>query len=712
MSKLIGSMWARPILALGLCLLAYALALNLLLSGGAAHVARFAMPSLLWATDNPSLGYNVIWQGDFINIENLFAFTQAEALQGIVRHHSGGWTDQRIFYSFMSLPFHPIVGDMVALRLTNILLFCASAMLIFLSAREISGCNAAGFAASVLFAASMPAAATMGSFSAHGGSLFFACLWTWAMLHLLARPEGLRPRIVLGLSALLGLWALTYGSWVVGLASLLVFLAFQRRWLLMPIPILIGFAAGRAQILAMEWAGFGSVPDGQIAVLKLALTTHWAGLSALDPDYFWSIGKFLIDLLFLDNPVVVALGILALVTYRGRGALLFWAMALLPVGLLFIYQPPDGYIRGYAVPGLAAAVFPLIGHWFARGFLALRQGSPARIALVVGVCGLALSSVVWANLFRLGVTLPTVAYFSGVTNLCQPLSIERTTYLDATGNPDHTPRLFGGTAPLRDFVEMRPGATPPDASQVIGLASWARSWVTAKPVAIKVQSVMLLLIGVLLFAFLKARHAALVMLALLVALFLPMRHRVADYTTLFSPWNYKAMSANDRIDATMQLSPGFIERLEASAPPDATAQIYVNHIGRGGLCMRMTALGKSEGSQPRWPWGDPRAATTVSMPLAEMIERLKVAGNRLDVSLGLEGEACGKDTVTIGGWRKVGEGTARSATMTLADGTPVPLDRFPAIEIRVERPSSRSPIGFGPYTELRKRLPCVSLVGF
>jgi hypothetical protein len=706
------SLRARPLLALGLCLLLYAVALNAFTSGGAAHVARFAMPSLLWATDNPSIGYNVLWHGDFLNIENLFAFTQVEALQGIKRHHAGGWTDQRIFYAFTSLVFQPLLGDILAFRLTNIVLFTGSAVLIFLIARDISGRKEGGLAGALLFAVSMPAAATMGSYSAHIGSMFFACLWLWLMLRVLGQPGSLRPRSVLGLSGVLGLWALTYGSWVVGLGTLVVILMVQRRWLLIPIPVLIGFAAGKAQIFAMEWAGFGSVPDGQIAVLKLAWTTHWAGISALDTAYVWSIAKFFFDLLFIDNPAIIILGLVALFCYRGRAVLLFWAMAALPVGLLFIYQPPDSYIRGYAVPGLAAVIYPLIGYWFARAFEAMRERRAARIALMSLVVVLAGTSLVWANLFRAGVTLPTVAYFSGASNLCHPLTLAPTSYLDATGSPGVTPRIFGGTAPLSDFVEMRPGATPPDASQVTGPVSWAKSWLVAKPMALKVQSVILLLIACALFGLLRARIAMLALVAILIAVFVPMRHRVADYTAMFSAWNYKALKTNDRIDASMQLTTAFVERLKASAAPDATAQIYINHIGRGGLCMRMSALGKTETSQPPWPWGDPRAATTVSMPLGVMIERLAAAGNRLDVSFGPQGEACQKDVVTVGGWRRTGPAHGRSARMTTADAGTTELDRFPTIEIRVERTGSSSPVGFGPYTELRRRLACVATIGY
>jgi hypothetical protein len=513
------------------------------------------------------------------------------------------------------------------------------------------------------------------------------------------------------LSAVLGLWALTYGSWVVGLALFLGLLALRRQWLYLPVPILFGFAAGRLQQLAMWLAGFGMVPDGQVAVLKIAITSHLSGLVNLNPAYLLSIGKFFLDFLFVDNPLILITALVGLLFYRGKAALILWAMLAVPLALLFIYQPPDSYIHGYAIPGVSAVLFPILGYWFAKAIDASRGNGLARVFVVVFAACVMLAQAAWSNAFRYGVALPTVAYFSGASNLCQPLTLQPTLYLDATGNPGRVPALFGGNAQLAEFTELKTGVTPPSRVEVVGIGSWVLSWIKAKPGALAVQSVILALIALILFSFLKYRPAKFVMIAILAVLFLPMRHRATDYQSVTHIWDYKQLQYGDRIDASMQLSPEFVSRLAAAAPPESTAQIYVNNIRRGGACLHLEALGETADAQPPWPWGDPRSATMISLPLPTMLARIAGANNRLDITLRYDGQTCGDQAAGIGGWRRVGPEYGRTARLTGTAGTQE-LDRFPAFEIRVLRPDSWTPVGFGPYSELRRRLPCVSVVGF
>ena len=290
-------------------------------TGSNAPVARFAMPSILWRTDNPAPGYNVIWQGDFMNIENLHAFTQSEALQGIHKHHQSLFTDKRIFYAFMALPFQSVLGDFYSFRLLNVLLFCATAVILYLFTWRLYGDRLSAVLTAILYTLSMPATATIGSYSAHIGSVFFFCLWAFLMLRLVDEEEPPDTTTVIGLSCVLGLWSLTYGTWTAGALIFAGLLASKRLYFKALIPLAVGVAAGRAQFAVMSAAGFGSAQDAEIQILSTALGWHLKGLASLDTGYFISILEFAFDILFVDNPLIVVLGLIGLVSLRNRARL-------------------------------------------------------------------------------------------------------------------------------------------------------------------------------------------------------------------------------------------------------------------------------------------------------------------------------------------------------------------------------------------------------
>lgn len=684
-------------------------------TGTDSHVARFAMPSMLWASENPVPGYNMIWNGEFINLESIYFFTQSEALQGLKYHHTAGFTDRRIFYAFLGLPFRPFLSDQGMFQAVNVLLFAATGTCLYLFSARLFQHGLSAILALVLYVLSMPVAATIGSYSAHIGAMFFTYLWAYLMLRYLVDEEHIETRRIVGLSCILGLWALTYGSWMAGLGILVALLIWRRRLLHAAIPIFVGFAAGKAQIWVMELAGFGTIQDMVQTNLTVSLNFHIESFLNHRQEYLLSALNFLYDVIFVDNPVVFLLGAVSLLFLKVRAKPLLWLLLAVPILALFVYQPV-GAIRGYAIPGITIVTLVLAGRLLAKPFDILSRPE-LRYAVAVLVGCVFISQAAWSNAARLGAQLPTVTYFSGPTHSCAPLTFTPTQYLNVAGEPNDVPRLFGGTTSLEEFVgpsQDRPRVVHRAEIQSIG--RWFKSWVTSKPRALIVQAPIWILILGIVWCFLgppTRRSASLFLLLAMIALvFLPMRHRVLDFSDRIDVWGGAPLKKGDRIEGALTFSPEFIAALSSFQAKQSNVQIFVQHTGLGGNCLTFHVLGRSAKPDAPWSWGDPHAGTFVEIPIQELVRKLNTNDRQMQFAISYDRDICSTASANVGTWQQNGPDRGRTAHIVRSDGKIEELDRFPSVEVRVFRPDQRPKKGFGPFAELTEKLRCVAAVGF
>ncbi len=660
----------------------------------------------------------MIWHGELMNLENIYFFTQTEALQGVHLHHTALFTDRRIFYAFLALPFRPFVDDFVMFQMVNATLFAASGTVLFAFAMRLFESRLSAIFAVVLFVFSLPAAVTIGSFSSHIASMFFTFLWAFLMLRYVMSQRDISLLEAVGYSSILGMWALSYGSWVAGLGIFVCLLALRRQFFLIPIPAIVGFGVGMGQMSIMEWAGYGTSSDMVQSNIATSLQYHFDKLMVLDPAYFEAVWAFTIDTLLVDNPLLIAFGLAGLLIVRmpmrARLFLLFFVVSVPAV--LFIYQPA-GFIRGYAIPGVVIVPLVIAGHMLAQLAMRARAGGPVLMSVAAGAIGVLLvSQIAWSNAARFSVLLPTVSYYSGINNTCQPTTFAQTQYLNMVGSSHDLPTVFGGTRPLSDALPAAPGGDRvPAAVELTSVVEWVRSWFDLKPRALLVQSIILVLIAgaaLGLFPYLRNRkRAALAVLIAFVVLFVPMRHRALDFQSRVSIWGGERLTETDRLEGQITLSDQFLTDLAAAAPEYPVLHLNFNHTGRGANCMVFEAMGQRVSTPPPWSWGDPHTSTVVEMSTQSAVALLRQSGGMLSFSAAMERAGCEDDIVGFGGWQKTDQVDGRQAWVIDEAGERRELQRFPNIEVRLVRDSRVPSPGDGPFAELAERLSCYGVIG-
>jgi len=700
------------------CLLLVGLVLGAYWSGSDAHVVKFAMPSAIWPTQNPAPGYNMIWHGELMNLENIYFFTQTEALQGVQLHHTALFTDRRIFYAFLALPFRPFLSDFAMFQMVNAILFAASGTVLFAFVMRLFESRLSATFAVILFVFSLPAAVTIGSFSSHIASLFFTFLWAFLMLRYVMGQRDISLLEAVGYSSVLGMWALSYGSWVAGLGIFVCLLALRRQFFLIPIPVIVGFGVGMGQMSIMELAGYGTSSDMVQSNIVTSLQYHYEKLMVLDPAYFEAIWAFSVDALLVDNPLIIAFGLVSLLIVRLplriRLFLLFFVVSIPAV--LFVYQPA-GFIRGYAIPGVVIIPLAVAGHVLALLAGRARRGGPALVGLSVGVIGIILvSQIAWSNAARFSVLLPTVSYYSGINNTCQPTTFAATQYLNMAGNARDLPTVFGGTRPLSDALPARSDSgRVPAAVELTSLSEWANSWFDLKPRAFLVQSIILVLIAgaaLGLFPYFRNRkRAALAVLIAFVVLFVPMRHRALDFQSRVSIWGGERLTQTDQLQGNVRLSDQFLAELVAAASEYPLLHFSFNHTGRGANCMTFEAMGQRVPTPAPWSWGDPHTSTVVEMPTLAAVEFMRQSDGVLSFAAAMDRDGCEGEIVGFGGWQKADQDGGRQAWILDEAGEKRNLQRFPNVEIRLVRDSRVPSPGDGPFAELAERLSCYGVIG-
>jgi len=700
------------------CLLLVGLVLGAYWSGSDAHVVKFAMPSVIWPTQNPAPGYNMIWHGELMNLENIYFFTQTEALQGVQLHHTALFTDRRIFYAFLALPFRPFLNDFAMFQMVNAILFAASGTVLFAFVMRLFESRLSAIFAVFLFVFSLPAAVTIGSFSSHIASMFFTFLWAFLMLRYVTGQRDLSLLEAIGYSSVLGMWALSYGSWIAGLGIFVCLLTLRRQFLLIPIPAIVGFGVGMGQMSVMELAGYGTSSDMVQSNIVTSLQYHYDKLMVLDPAYFEAIRAFAVDTMLVDNPLIIALGLVSLLIVRlpvhVKLFLLFFVVSIPAV--LFVYQPA-GFIRGYAIPGVVIIPLAIAGHVLARLAVHARNGGPALMSVSVGVIGLVLvSQVAWSNAARFSVLLPTVSYYSGINNTCQPTTFASTQYLNMVGDSRDLPTVFGGTRPLSDALPVAPDTgRVPAAVELTSLTEWVRSWFDLKPRAFLVQSIILVLIvgvAIGLFPYMRNRkRAAVAVLIAFVILFVPMRHRALDFQSRVSIWGGERLTQTDQLQGRVQLSDQFLTELAAAAPEYPRLHLSFNHTGRGANCMTLEALGQRVPTPAPWSWGDPHTSTVVELPTLTAVDLLRQSDGVLTIAAAMDREGCEGEIVGFGGWQKADLSGGRQAWIVDDAGERRQLQRFPNIEFRLVRDSRVPSPGDGPFAELAEGLSCYGVIG-
>ena len=128
----------------------------------------------------------------------------------------------------------------------------------------------------------------------------------------------LTNRQLFGLSALLGAWSLVSATSAFGLVTLGVLLFWRRRALACVLPALAWYGAAATAHAVFAHFGFPLAALSDLNEIWHALAGHWHNLAANPVGYGCYLAVQVGNLLWNDNPLVIAIGLVGLVALRHR----------------------------------------------------------------------------------------------------------------------------------------------------------------------------------------------------------------------------------------------------------------------------------------------------------------------------------------------------------------------------------------------------------
>ena len=674
---------------------------------------KFGVPFNNMYFNNPIYGYNIVYNGDFHHKENLYPFRQMDMLKGY-EVFSPIFTDKRIFYAFVGNILTLFFSSYYALLFLNFILFFLSAVLLYRFTEALFECKYKSFLASFLLSISIMGVTHLGDTSPHIMAVFFYYLWALLLLKIINRDQTISIKENMGLLAILCLWSLTYPGSFYGLIIYMLVLIKQRKYIYLVLPILVFYIVPSLQIGIISSLQSVSIHGGitQIAnepgMVETSLAQnmfyqHIQRLLTSPVIYLQDLLFALIDLLFIDNPIYVlisAVGIFFLST-RQRWYLSFLLFVPILASLFFFMQSAS---RGYMAAGATIVVFAVTAHFVVEWAKILQNklGAWAVVVLLMLILGLQVS---WAHASAFKVMLPAYAYAFGPSQTVDTVNMPR--FVRYTGNLDDTPKLVYGTGTVNKYLDVQTdaGKQPVFASERRDLLSGYRSGRTKflnnfrqtfieLLIGLYVQSLMVLLILIILFIFLKEplRNYALALFSFLIlATLLFSSSTGLDKSSYINIDRTIALATGEALRGEIHLSEAFVQLLKQTGEGHKVT-LFLNYLGTDNSGFSIyNATSRDPGNDSKF----------INMDLEEFLSLLNEHNNVVAFSI-FAGETKGSAAL-ISSWQKNRSAEGRHIEKVDATGNSEILEWFPNFEIRVVG----GPINYGFAT-----LPSLEIVGY
>jgi hypothetical protein len=628
-----------------------------------------------------------LYNGDFFGNQDLTALSQLDLLKAKNNHRPAAASAQNaehIGYAALGNLFTVGLNAPYALWLLNLAAYAFCAWQVARLTQTLFDDAAKAKLAAALYVLSIAATVQVGQLSPQ--LLVVALNFAWIVL--LARMEldgkPLKGSTLFGLSAFLGVWSLVSTTSIFGLVTLAIYILKKRNFAAVLLPAIAWYAV--PQLQHAVFASLGIAPSAAHDALPAwhALQTHFANLTAQPLAYSGFLAIQLVNFLWNDNPLNLAIGLAGLILIRHRAKWLLWTCFLTPplVSLATLSATAG---RGMAVAGNTIVVFTIIAHYAVEASRRLDSSFLPRMAPVPVLLVLAVQ-VLWSHSLLAGWVYPAASFETGAF---ENAGLLRTTeFFRMVGPIDEKPTVAGGqiTAAQAYGLDDNFGRQPLIPKQ--RLAPYADHWSgrqsMLRSLALQVPLFVCLVAAAMIF--LSRRWSVPLTVLLTVSLAAAQlcgastgldRHVVRQFDDRL------AVKEDEKLVAHVQLSTDFRELLEQAAQENQQVEFAVRLRG-----VNSPNPASAEIQVDEWSSDQPRFAVDA----AAFLEALKTHRGRVELAIVPK---AGTRGVLIHSWQALGSmepdltvGTSnggRQATIVRQDGSIEPLEWFPSFEIRVVR---------------------------